>query len=220
MKLKSAVSAFINMVFPTRCALCGVVVSSADRICPDCAQKSPCIHVKKRMGVPGTGQTILCTVPYIYDGKVRQSIIRFKFYGQTRLAEFFGAQIAGELFESAAAFDFVTAVPISAQRKKIRGYNQSELVARVAAKRLELPYRECLVKTTDNKEQHKLSEKERRKNVHGVYKSINKEEIDGKNILLVDDIVTTGATLCECAMALLQTGAKKVACAAIAEVEL
>ncbi len=217
MKLKLAASALTDLIFPPRCVLCGALVHSGNRICPGCAEKNPRVHAQKRIYLAGTGQTILCSVPYIYDGAVRQAIINFKFYGQVRAADFFGAQIAGEILNG-AAFDFVTAVPISAQRRRLRGYNQSELIAQAAAKRLGLPYRECLVKTTDNKEQHKLSEKERRRNVQGVYAL--KTEISGKNILLLDDIVTTGATLCECAGVLFQGGANKVACAAIAEVEL
>lgn len=220
MKIKLSLSAVINLIFPPRCVLCGEITRSAGEICKACAQEIPCIHAKKCIYVPDAGQTIVCAVPYAYDGKVRQSIIRFKFYGQTRSADFFGAQIAGELLENAAEFDFITAVPISAQRRKLRGYNQSELIARAAAKQLKLPYFECLVKITDNKEQHKLSQKERRNNVHGAYKLIKNNEIYGKHILLLDDIVTTGATLCECAEVLFKGGAKAVACAAIAEVEL
>lgn len=220
MKLKSAVSAFLNMIFPPRCVLCGEIVSLSDGICPNCARKIPHIHIKKRISVPKAGHTILCTVPYAYDGKIRESIIRFKFYGQTRSAEFFGTNIAGELLEHAAEFDFVSAVPVSASRRRQRGYNQSELVARVAAQKLGLPYRECLVKTADNKEQHKLNVKERQQNVQGVYELSQNEEISGKRVLLVDDIVTTGATLCECAEVLFAGRAKEVSCAAIAAVEL
>ncbi len=220
MKTKPNLSAFMDLIFPPRCVLCGAVIRSADKVCQACAQEIEHIHAKKCIYVPGAGQTILCTVPYVYDGKVRESIIRFKFYGQTGSADFFGGQIAGELLENASEFDFITAVPISVPRRRLRGYNQSELIARAASKRLGLPYRESLVKTTDNKEQHKLSEKERRKNVCGAYRLVSKDEIYGKHILLVDDIVTTGATLCECAEVLFQGGAKSVSCAAIAEVEL
>lgn len=220
MKVKTAVSALINLIFPTRCVLCGAVTVSPDKICLDCARENPCIHAQKRINVPKAGQTILCTVPYVYHGKIRESIIRFKFYGQIRSADFFGSKIAGELSKNAEKYDFISSVPISVKRRSQRGYNQSELIARAAAKELHLPYRECLVKTTDNKEQHKLTEKERRKNVQGVYELIQKEEVYGKHILLVDDIVTTGATLCECAEALFAGGAKEVSCAAIAQVEL
>ncbi len=219
MRLKPAVSSFLNLIFPPRCALCGAVAPSAGMVCPDCQRENPCVHAKKRIFVPEAGQTIVCKVPYEYNGKIRQSIIRFKFYGQLQSAAFFGMKVAEEFTENKDQFDLVTAVPVSAERLRQRGYNQSERIARVAAEKLEIPYKECLMKTADNKEQHKLEKKERKRNVQGVYSPIG-QEIVGKRILLVDDIVTTGATLCACAEVLFAGGAKEVCCTAVAEVEL
>jgi Predicted amidophosphoribosyltransferases len=219
MKVKSAFSRLTELVFPPHCAFCGEVIPAGTQLCARCEAESPCIHAVKRIILPETGKTILCRVPYRYDGKVREAIIRFKFYGKTASAGFFGRQIAGEFEGGATGCDFITAVPISAPRKKRRGYNQSELIARSAAERMDLSYRETLVKTADNREQHRLSGEERRRNVRGVYAPVPGQEISGKRILLVDDIVTTGATLGECVSVLFLAGAKEVSCAAIAQVE-
>lgn len=220
MKLKALVSPFIDLLFPPHCVLCGKLISSGSRVCGNCAQENPCVHGCKRIDLPKSGKTMLCRVPYRYEGNVRQSIIRFKFYGETHTADFFGEQIAQEFLQDVSSFDFISAVPISSQRRKLRGYNQSELVARAVGKRLGLPYRECLVKTADNPEQHKLAKQERQKNVSGVYKLAQKDAAAGRNVLIIDDIVTTGATLAECGEVLYQGGAAGVLCAAIAQVLL
>jgi competence protein ComFC len=220
MKVKSTISALIDLLFPPHCIFCGAVIPSGTQICEKCEEEISNIDAVKYMNVPEAGKTILCVVPYSYSGQVRQSIIRFKFQGQKQFASFYGEKMGEQIQKSELNLDFdaITSVPISAQRRKSRGYNQSELIARVVANRMGLPYREYLMKITDNKEQHKLSQKERQKNVRGVYQPLQQEEMIGKNILLIDDIVTTGATLSECALVLFQSGANEVNCAAIAQV--
>lgn len=219
MKLNAGLSRIADLLFPPHCIFCGEVIAPGLQLCAQCEAKNPRVHVKKRITLPETGKTIQCSVPFVYDGNVRKSIIEFKFYGKPELSNFFGSCIADELEQEISAFDLVTSVPISVKRRKQRGYNQSELIARRAAKQMQLPYCETLVKKLDNKEQHKLSERERSRNVRGVYASTGDSAI-GKRILLIDDIITTGATLAECAVTLFQAGAQAVSCAAIAEVEL
>lgn len=222
MNIKSFRSVIVDLIFPPRCVFCSKLVPSGSQICEKCNAEIFRVNAVKCIDIPNMGETILCAVPYLYQDKVRQSIIDFKFYGQKQFAAFYAERMAEHILKSylPLQFDAVTAVPISAERGRHRGYNQSELIARAAAKQLHLPYYEYLVKTVDNKEQHKLNEKERHKNVKGVYKAIVGRDITGKNILLIDDIVTTGATLRECATVLLQSGAQKVDCAAIAEVQI
>lgn len=218
MKAKAILSRFADLLFPPRCVFCGAVAAYGAPLCARCEAENPCIHAQKCILLPETGQTICCRVPYLYDGSIRESIIRFKFYGKTSYADFFGSRIAGEFQNESRNFDLITAVPVSAGRRKLRGYNQSELIARSAGERMNLPYRETLVKTVDNPEQHKLSMQDRKSNVRGVYQPLQEQEISGKRILLVDDIVTTGATLGECAAVLYAAGAKEVSCTAIAKV--
>ncbi len=221
MGFKKAFGAFIDLIFPPRCVFCGAVVPGGLPICKACEGKIPYARATKYMNIPETGKTITCTVPYSYSGEVRQSIIRFKFQNQKQFASFFAEKVAEQIRIGYPdiRFDVVTSVPISAKRRKTRGYNQSELIAAETALYLVLPYRESLVKISDNREQHKLSEKERRRNVRGVYQPLCADETAGKRILLIDDIVTTGATLCECASVLYRSGAAEVTCAAIAQVE-
>ncbi|NLG92690.1 MAG: ComF family protein [Clostridiales bacterium] len=220
MKNKGIFAALLNMIFPPRCAFCGEVILSGEKACGKCAKEIKMLNLTKRMVLPNSGKTVFCVSPFAYENKIRVSLIQFKFYGRRDFADVYAETIAALVQRqfSGIPFDFLTCVPISSKRKQARGYNQSELLARAISKCVFLPYYECLIKIKENREQHKLTENERRTNVLGVYQAINKEKIAGKKILLIDDIVTTGATLSECAETLYQGGAEFVACAAVAQV--
>lgn len=219
MNLKKVLLFCLELFFPPHCVFCDRIISPGTEICKRCANTIAPVNALRCMNLPGSGQNIPCIVLYSYESQVRDSIIRFKFYGEKKNADFYAVQLSLLIRKRMRpfSFDLVTAVPISRERKKGRGYNQSELIARKVAGGLGLPYEECLEKIRDNPEQHMLPRLERMENVAGVYRA-DEERTAGKRILLIDDIVTTGSTLCECAGALLETGAKAVACAAVAQV--
>lgn len=173
------------------------------------------------MKLPVCGKNMRCVILYFYRDQVRKSMIQFKFYGRKEYSDFYAERLAALISRriQPLSLDLVTAVPISEKRKNDRGFNQSELLARHIAKQLNLPYAETLVKVRDNPEQHRLSRRERVKNVHGVYRALH-QEIGGRQILLIDDILTTGSTLLECAEVLYQGGARCVDCAAVAQAEM
>lgn len=218
MKLKELVSFLLGLLFPPHCVFCGKVIAPGTKVCAGCAaQVSPAGGVRC-MNLPGSGKNIRCAVLYSYEGEVRRSVIRFKFYGEKKYADFYAeklAELVGKSFQPAA--DLVTAVPISKERQRSRGFNQSELLARGIARELDLPYADCLEKIRDNPEQHRLKRQDRLRNVRGVYRTLP-GGAEGKRVLLVDDIVTTGSTLCECAAELFRGGARSVDCAAVAQV--
>ncbi|MBW7573443.1 ComF family protein [Caproiciproducens faecalis] len=211
-------SVFLDLIFPPKCIFCREIALPGQSVCEKCSKEILHASAIKCIYLPNSGETILCFAPYPYTGKIRESIIRFKFYGHNEYTGFYAESLSAQIGKKfpQELFDSVTSVPISAERYQVRGYNQSELLGKAVAKCLGLPYREYLIKTHDNPEQHKLSEKDRRRNVRGVYRINEGEQAAGKRILLIDDIVTTGATLGECASVLLDAGAKKVICAAAA----
>jgi len=108
--------------------------------------------------------------------------------------------------------DFVLVpVPLSKKKLRWRGFNQAEEIAKELANFLKIPLiSDCLIKIKETKDQVELSEKERRENVKGVFFVKNGEKIVGKNILLIDDVFTTGATMEEAARVLKEAGAKKI----------
>ena len=112
-------------------------------------------------------------------------------------------------------FDYITCVPMHKEQKLNRGYNQSELLAKECADLMRTKYIHSLEKYKKNQVQHTLSGAERRKNVKGVYRPINKEMLKGKRVLLIDDIITTGSTLAECTKILSKCGCSDICCAAV-----
>ena len=116
-----------------------------------------------------------------------------------------------------AMLDCVTCVPLSKGRYRERGYNQSELLARSVGQKLGIPYWELMEKWKETPAQHTLGRDMREQNVVGAYRLWREREnqIKAKNILLCDDIITTGATLRECSRILLEGGAKSVVCSTL-----
>lgn len=143
-------------------------------------------------------------------------------HGDVRVAGFFGACMAQTVQTRFAGinFDWVTCVPLSRERRRERGYNQSERLAQVVASHLGLPmHADALTKIYHNEEQHRLNMQKRRANVLGVYEA-KADVVQGKTILLVDDIATTGSTLEECAKVCMLEGAQAVYCVTAALVML
>ena len=114
-------------------------------------------------------------------------------------------------------FDLLTWIPVSRLRKFRRGYDQAELLAKAVGRELGMETTAVLKKVRNNRQQSKIHDAAmRRANVLGVYHVTDAEAVQGKRILLLDDIFTTGATASEAARVLLTAGAKEVHCAAVA----
>ena len=112
--------------------------------------------------------------------------------------------------ENLKKYDIIIIVPISRQRKKDRGYNQSELVAREISKIIKIPIvPQILYKTKNTVPQSSLNKAQREENAKGAYQVIHINKINGKRILLIDDIYTTGNTVNECAKVLIKKGIKR-----------
>ncbi|MBR7146428.1 MAG: ComF family protein [Oscillospiraceae bacterium] len=201
-----------DLLFPPRCALCGT--RGVRGFCADCEKRLPYADVPLCTGA-GFSR---CASTLLYEGELREAILRFKFYGGQSAAEGFGelmARTAAEEF--AGEFDLVTYVPVSRKRLRERGYDQSRLLAKEMAKHWDAEVLTLLRKTRHNPPQSTLkSAAARRGNVLGVYEAAETETIRGARILLVDDIFTTGATLAECVRVLKDAGAKEVLCLTLA----
>ncbi len=203
----------LSIFFPNRCPYCQAVIHSDMTECAACR-----VHFPLFPRIEPVPSGAVCTAPFTYDTTVRDAIVRFKFKNKKYYADSFArsvAQVVEEVYKD-TRIDVVTAVPLSAQRRRERGYNQSEIVARKAGKILDLPYGDLLLKNRQNRIQHELNYEERLINVQGVYIPSRPAQILGKTILLVDDIMTTGSTLSECCKVLKRSGAKQVLCVVIA----
>ena len=206
----------LDLFFPPKCIFCHKVMDGDD-ICPKCAEKLPYTKGDGMFQtVPGVKE---CIAPLYYEDEVRLAILRFKFWGKALYAHRFGLIIAYCLENNLDCGDInvISWVPLSRKRLRKRGYNQARLLAEHISRKMDIPCAPTLVKTVDNPAQSGTkSRDDRLKNVKGVYAISENADVKGKSILLVDDVVTTGATLSECARTLKNAGARYVYCAAIA----
>lgn len=210
-------SDILDLLFPPKCIFCGRFLKKrADCICPSCAGTLPYTKGAKAL-VKGDFFDV-CASPLLYEGNVRKSILRYKFRGAAAYADCYGGLLADCIREHLAGkFNLISWVPLSSKRAKDRGYDQAMLLALAAALALDDVAVETLVKNSNIQAQSSISDRDkRRQNVSGVYGLKDPELVAGKNVLLIDDIITTGATLNECARTLLLGGAESVVCAALA----
>ena len=204
-----------HFLFPPKCILCGKVLENDETdLCCQCRMTAP-EHPQGNLKLQFIDST---AAVWYYRGTVRKSLHRFKFRRARHLAEPYGRMLAMKVMScDMAQAELVTWVPISSLRKLFRGYDQDELLAKVVARELGLPCLPLLKKVRHNRAQSRIvGFAQRRANVMGVYQIRNLEEISGARILLVDDILTTGATVGECARMLLTAGAKEIYCAVVA----
>ena len=154
---------------------------------------------------------------WYYKDNVRRSILRYKFYGARSYAPVYGRLLAMKIQKEDLSFDVLTYVSTGWLRRLKRGYDHAALLAEAVGKELGITPIKTLQKIRQTKPQSRIkSEAARRANVLGAYRVIDPELVKGKRVLLLDDIITTGATVSECAKILLIAGAKEVYCAAVA----
>ena len=204
-----------SLLFPEKCVLCKKILEAGQiDLCPGCRIEAPQWR-KPKDKIPFIKELLAL---WHYEGNVRSSLLRYKFYGKRSYHTAYGRLLAMKLLEEwDGEFDLITWVPISRRRKFRRGYDQVELLAQAVSKELGMESISCLKKIRHNPPQSTvMGEAQRRANVLNVYQVRDPERFAGKRILLLDDIVTTGATVSECARVLLTAGAKEVYCAAIA----
>ena len=210
-------NAFLDLLYPPKCPFCGRLLSDSP-VCAVCADALPWTAADS--GPDNAADALVCVAPLYYEGAVRNALLAFKFEGKEASADAFGrlvAQCASERLSG--TFDTVTFVPISRERRRKRGYNQSQRIAESACRLWGVRPDRLLVKTADNPPQSGIGgAAARRANVSGVYALAPGHSAVGRRILLIDDIRTTGATLRECAKVLRDGGAASVRCATVAEV--
>lgn len=207
----------LDLLFPPRCAFCGGILKRGeDGLCARCQNELPWIAGQ------AAEQTMefvsLCASPLWYQGNVRESIRRYKFYDRNGYAKIYGRLVAQCVADHLdGKYDLITWVPLSARSLKKRGYDQAMLLAMAAALELDGVAVETLRKGRDTDAQSSLTEDAaRRANVLGAFEVADPVLVEGKRVLLIDDVVTTGSTLSECARVLRTYGAADVVCATLA----
>lgn len=230
------ISAFLDLLFPPKCIFCRRVLEKREResrVCRNCrgdlpynealvepngSHKSDSPQGSRKSDSPRERGSLdtLCA-PLAYRDNVRKAIRSLKFYGRSDFAEPLGQFIADEVARRYKdGFDVLTWAPISRKRRRKRGYDQAQLLAESAAKLLgttAVPTLEKIRNTTANS---RLDASKRFRNVRGAYVVTDRASVEGKRVLIIDDVYTTGATLGECARTLREAGAESVIGATVA----
>ena len=204
-----------NLIFPPKCVLCKKLLSRDETdLCHQCRRDAPVFSKGKIKFSFVAGWTSL----WYYKDNVRNSLLRYKFSHYRSYVPAYSRLLAMKLQTAGFDhFDVLTWVPVSRLRRMKRGFDQVELLAQETARQLDVEAVPCLKKIRHTPPQSTLSSAaQRRANVLGAYVVTNPDTVRGKRILLLDDIITTGATVSECARMLMLAGARDVRCAAMA----
>ena len=204
-----------DLIWPRRCILCRKAVGAdGDRVCASCAAALPEPFSGARRG----SHYRRWASALWYEGQVRESFLRFKFGGCRFYAAYYGPWLAHAVQKQLGEkFDLMTYVPISRLRRRKRGYDQTLLLAEAAGRELNMTPVCTLKKRSFVKPQSRtLGPEERQRNIRGAFRVVDAEAVEGKRVLLIDDVLTTGATVSEASRVLLEAGAKSVDVATLA----
>lgn len=202
----------LNLIYPPKCGICGKL--DQNYLCSKCKKileneaiwqikenKNPYIYFKELISI------------FPYENIIRETILDYKFNEKSYLYKTFTNFLIKnqKVFEKIKSYDTIVPVPISRKRKKERGYNQSLLISKEISKKADIELVDnCLYKIKNTIEQSKLNQEEREKNAQNVYELKNKQILENKKILLLDDIYTTGNTVNSCCEVLMQANPKQI----------
>lgn len=219
---------FVNLFYPRLCLLCeGALVRGEDLLCTNCQatlphtylheQRSEILFRKLRSSLPI--EHVLAYLLYQKSGSTQKLLQLIKYKNYPELANLIGRHFGSRLQASGMEkkFDYIIPVPLHSRKQRQRGYNQSERFAEGLAESLHLPLAtNWLLRTKESATQTRKSRLDRWINVADIFVVAAPEKVKGKRILLVDDVVTTGATLEACGNVLLKAGCAELSLGAIA----
>jgi len=185
----------VKKLSPPFCRICGIEIQSTG-ICEKCLHDAPRLTALRSWAAFGV--------------MIRKGIHQLKYNRNVALGDTFSQYLVQVLQGTNWKIDLITPVPLGVARFKERGYNQSSLLARPIAQRLQITYEpKIILRNRETKSQTELNFQERKINVAGAFQS-DPEFVNGKSVLVVDDVATSGSTLEACADSLFRAGANKV----------
>ena len=208
-----------------RCNACGKEIFDGNFFCEDCEKNLPyngktlCEHCGRAIKSPTeyclTCKGVLTSVDkaravFKYEKPISGLIKKAKYNNCKYILDYFAAKLSFLYFANYFKAEVVCCVPMSEKRLKKRKYNQSEILAVKVSEKIGVPFSACIEKTRVTERQAKLTRAERLKNLTDSFKVIDKKAVRGKNVLLVDDVSTTGATAEAVASKLKKSGALRV----------
>ncbi|MEE8359732.1 MAG: ComF family protein [Candidatus Omnitrophota bacterium] len=196
--------AFLNLIYPLSCCTCGEKMIENKGLCDECFSKIE----KNERG------TAACR----YEGILKEAIHQFKYKRVLSLVDRFSPLMCKFVDDNIdmSRIDTIVPVPLNRSRLRERGFNQSRLLSLALSKKYGVPVSSCLVKRKATKPQSGLRRAERQNNLKKAFSVKHPKTIKEKNILIIDDVYTTGATVNEASKTLKRAGAKSVMIAALA----
>lgn len=205
------IARLLDLVFVPACSACDAVLDQPLPFCPACATSID--PAPARSG----DET---AAPYLFGGELATAIRRLKFEGRREIARAIAPLLAPALAEAAAGCDLLVPVPLHRRRLRERGYNQAALLLRHLRRYAALPVDPLsLRRLRATAPQTGLDRAARRRNVDGAFAVVRPRRVAGRAVLLLDDVVTTGATLAAASAALRAAGAARVTCFCAARAE-
>ena len=219
---------FWFLLFPKNCEACGRALSRGEEvICFDCLYELPRTHFCKEIDNPimqlfaGRIRLERATALFYFQkgSKFRKLLHSLKYRHKPEIGVLLGKELGAEMLSSGnfSDIDYIIPVPLHPNRQKKRGYNQSERIAAGISSVTKVPVLvDVLLRNTDTQTQTKMNREERWQNVSGKFVVADNERLKGKHVLLVDDVVTTGATTESCGEALLSVDGLRLSIAVLA----
>ncbi len=207
--LKKIIEYLADLIFPEKCLICGVTGSIVCEKCEKTFKPLNCRIIETKQPL----DKLFCYSPY--SGSMKTLITKFKFHKKKQAAPFIASYMSETILPNIAAGEkentILIPVPLHQKRERTRGFNQSLLLAKNISGRLKISYDNNIVGRIKNTAyMHCLSKTERFKNIKNAFIIKNIKSIENKNIIIVDDITTTGATLLQIASLLKKNGARTV----------
>lgn len=207
----------LNLVFPNVCGFCNK--KDENSLCKNCElslkkYETNCITKMQNKYF----DYLFCALKY--EGIIREKILLYKFFENSYLYKTFAKIIIKnkKIYGFLKLYDIIISVPMYKNKKAVRGYNQSELIAKEIAKQMDLAFeKDVLIKQKNTKVQSTLTGKQREENIKGAFAITNSESIKNKKVILIDDIYTTGSTVNECSKVLKQAGTQEICVVTIAK---
>ena len=228
MKIFQSIKSFVKKYFfnPTwRCLVCGKEVFEKERFCDECKKSLPyndgpiCEHCGRKTVAfttyCSTCKSVLtdldkCRSAFSYEYPMSKLIKDAKYNNAKYLIEYFAEQLALVYFQNYFNADYLVYIPMTKKAEKKRGYNQSQILSTKLSTLINVPVLEAVKKVKETERQATLSRVQRLKNLDNAFRVVDKKAVKDKNILIVDDVTTTGATAQVIANRLKKAGAKTV----------
>lgn len=217
----------LDIIFPRHCTVCGTILSRTEAdICINCNADLPRIEPFRRKEIEKLFWGIVPVeraTSYIYYRKgspYNNLLHKIKYKNSPETAVRLAAMAAEEFKEEGffEGIDLIIPLPLSKKKKRKRGYNQCDYIARGLSQVSGIPVAtKCVVRTKSNETQTHKNREERWKNVEGIFAVTAPEELQGRHILLVDDILTTGATIVACAKSIAAVADTKISIFTLAQ---